>query len=210
MMHDANPASHPELLDLLADDFAGHGFDLRRLIAVIVQSETYARSSRWPGDGDLPDERLYAVAVLKPLDADQLALSLALATGYYDEQLNGPPKRTMAQLRGASSWKEVLAEFDSQSDAFEPTTAQALFLTNSDFVQTQFLAKSRLVKALVAVADDKELARRVYRSVLSRAPTAEETAQVSRYLKDRGQARGEACRELVWALVSGAEFRFNH
>jgi hypothetical protein len=47
--------------------------------------------------------------------------------------------------------------------------------------------------------------------VLSRLPSAEETALVSRYLKDRGpKARAEACRELVWALVSGAEFRFNH
>jgi hypothetical protein len=30
-------------------------------------------------------------------------------------------------------------------------------------------------------------------------------------LKERGpKGRAEACRELVWALVSGAEFRFNH
>ena len=42
MMHEGNPATHPELLDLLADDFASHGYDLRRLIAVIMQSQAYA------------------------------------------------------------------------------------------------------------------------------------------------------------------------
>ena len=96
MIHEGNPATHPQLLDLLADDFAAHDCDLRRLIAVIMQSETYARSSRWPVKEGLPNEQLYAVAILKPLDADQLALSLPLATGYYDLQLTGTPKRTMA------------------------------------------------------------------------------------------------------------------
>src|SRR5262249_8011985 len=65
MMHENNPATHPELLDVLAEDFAKNGFDLRRLIAVIMHTEAYARSSRWPGTTALPAETLYAVAVLK-------------------------------------------------------------------------------------------------------------------------------------------------
>jgi hypothetical protein len=211
MMYAGNEATHPALLDLLADDCADHGFDLRRLIAVIMQSQTYARSSRWPGPAVPPDETLYATAVLKPLDADQLALSLPLATGYYDGQLRGPAKRTVAQVRAVGSWKEVLAEFDSDSEEFEPTTAQALFLTNSNYVQTQFLAQSNLAKALSAISEEDALARRAYLSVLSRLPSPEETDLVSRYLHQRGpKARVEACRELVWALLSSAEFRFNH
>jgi hypothetical protein len=211
MMHDGNPATHPELLALLADDFAGHRFDLRRLIAVVVQSQAYARSSRWTGEGAAPDERLYATALLKPLDADQLAVSLPLATGYYDPQLEGKSKRTMAQLRPAAAWKEVLAEFDAPGDEFEPTAGQALFLLNSPYVQTHFLAKSNLTQALSALADDAALARRAYLSVLARPPSPEEAARVSDYLRRRGaRARAEACRELVWALFSGPEFRFNH
>jgi hypothetical protein len=81
---------------------------------------------------------------------------------------------------------------------------------NSDYVQTNFLAKSKLAQSL-ALADDAALTRRLYLSILSRLPSAEETARVSRYLSERGpKARAEACRELVWALLSGAEFRFNH
>jgi hypothetical protein len=211
MMYDGNAATHPQLLDLLADDFAAHAFDLRRLIAVIMHSEAYARSSRWPGPGDPPGETLYATAVLKPLDADQLAFSLPLATGYYDAQLEGKPKRTVALLRTASAWKEVVAEFDPPGDEFEPTAAQALFLLNSEYVQSNFVTGSKLAQSLAALTDDAALARRAYLSVLARPPTPEETARVSRYLRDRGAgARAEACRELVWALLSGPEFRFNH
>jgi hypothetical protein len=211
MMHEDNPATHPELLDLLANDFAEHGYDLRRLIAVIMQTQVYSRSSRWPGNGDLPPETLYAVATLKPLDADQLAFSLPLATGYYDAQLGAGKKRNMVQVRASANWKEVVAEFESQRDAFEPTTTQALFLLNSPYVQTHFIAKSNLAQALSALPDDAAVVRRAYLSILSRPPTEAETARVSQYLRDRGkEARAEACRELVWALVTGAEFRFNH
>src|SRR5262249_55088809 len=149
-------------------------------------SEAYARSSRWPGQGDPPSATLYAVAILKPLDADQLALSLPLATGYYDDQLEGKSKRPLAQIRSVAAWEEVIAEFDPPGDEFEPTATQALFLLNSDYVQTNFLAKSKLAQALGAMAEDAALARRAYLSILSRPPSPEETAVVSRYLSDRG------------------------
>jgi hypothetical protein len=210
MIHDGNPATHPHLLDLLADDFADHGFNLRRLLTVIMQSQTYARSSRWPGTGKVPDETFYAVAVLKPLDADQFALSLPLATGYYDDPL-AAQKGNLSQVRSVAPWKEIIAEFESQGEDFEPTAAQALFLLNSDYVQTNFLARSNLVQALGKIPEETALAQRLYLSVLARLPSPEEAALVGRYLADRGTgSREEACRELVWALLSGAEFRFNH
>ena len=117
----------------------------------------------------------------------------------------------MAQVRSGATWKEILTGFDTDSDDFDPTTAQALFLTNSTYVQSTFLEKSNLVTALAALPEDGAVVRRAYLAVLSRPPTAAETDLVTRHLKERGpKARTEACRELVWALVSGAEFRFTH
>ena len=206
MMHEGNPATHPELLDLLADDFVEHGYDLRRLIAVIMQSQVYARSSRRPGGKDLPEEGLYALAILKPLDADQLATSLPLATGYYDER----PKRATAPIR-ADAWPDLVAQFDSPTEEFEPTAAQALFLLNSDYVHKHFVTDSKLVKTLSAAPTDAEVARLAYRAILSRLPSAAESTRVSRYLSERGAStRAQACQELVWAMFSGPEFRFNH
>ena len=57
MMHEKSLATHPALLDLLADDFAGHGCDLRRLMAVILQSEAYGRASEQPPRGRRPRGR---------------------------------------------------------------------------------------------------------------------------------------------------------
>ena len=123
---------------------------------------------------------------------------------------SGPPKRTVAQVRAAAAWPEVVAQFESSAEEFEPTAAQALFLLNSEYVQKNFVADSKLVKALVAAPTDADVAGRAYRAILSRPPTSQEVERVARHLADRGRARTEACRELVWALFSGPEFRFNH
>src|ERR1051325_8757570 len=78
-VHSENAPSHPELLDWLARDTAEHGYDLKRLVRGLVLSKTYARSSRWDGD-KLPDDRLFAVASVRPLAPMQMATSLKLAT----------------------------------------------------------------------------------------------------------------------------------
>ncbi len=48
-MHSENPSSIPGLVEWLGDDLAAHQYDLRRLVAAIVQSRAYQLSSRWPG-----------------------------------------------------------------------------------------------------------------------------------------------------------------
>src|SRR5262249_31307859 len=65
-MHSANPPSHPELLQWLARDLIEHGYDLRRLVRGLVLSNAYARGSRWP-NGEMPEEKHFAVAQLRPL-----------------------------------------------------------------------------------------------------------------------------------------------
>src|SRR5262249_39362592 len=64
--HSENPPSHPELLDWLARDTIEHNYDLRRLIAGLVQSKAYSRGSRWEGES-LPPTRTFAVAEVRPL-----------------------------------------------------------------------------------------------------------------------------------------------
>ena len=45
MDHPGNPPSHPELLELLADDVAARKFDVRSLLRELALSQTYQRSS---------------------------------------------------------------------------------------------------------------------------------------------------------------------
>jgi hypothetical protein len=46
--------------------------------------------------------------------------------------------------------------------------------------------------------------------VLCRPATDEEIQLLAGYIEKRGDRQLEACRQVVWALITGAEFRFNH
>lgn len=46
--HSSNPPTHPELLDLLADEFAAMNFDVRKFLRTIALSKTYQRSFAMP------------------------------------------------------------------------------------------------------------------------------------------------------------------
>ena len=45
-----NPATHPELLAELSDDFVKHGYDLKRLHRLILTSRTYQQSAKTESD----------------------------------------------------------------------------------------------------------------------------------------------------------------
>jgi hypothetical protein len=221
-IHDGNPASHPELLDDLAADFAKHGFDLRRLMGGILHSEAYLRSSRWSGSGPRPADSTYAVAALKPLSPPQLALALAQATGYTDT-LRAKYEREKAKLKldavtfavvrkqfeREREYATLLTRFKQEGGAFQANASHALYLTYNPAVRTM-LGPNGLVGKLTKLTDVAEVARTAYLSVLSRPPSGEETAAVVTHLATPGVTREELCRDVVWALIAGAEFRFNH
>jgi hypothetical protein len=51
-------------------------------------------------------------------------------------------------------------------------------------------------------------AEELYLGILTRMPSEEEVAEVSAFLSQRPD-RSKAAQELVWGLLSSAEFRFN-
>ena len=64
---------------------------------------------------------------------------------------------------------------------------------------------------MLKVAEPAEMARELYLSVLCRLPSEEEAAVVAQYVSDRPDDKREAAaRDLVWGLLTAAEFRFNH
>jgi hypothetical protein len=75
MHHSENPASYPELLDLLARDFAAMKSDSTTFLYEIALSRAYQRSSEPPpgASPDLSDPAKFAVAVLQALTPEQLA-----------------------------------------------------------------------------------------------------------------------------------------
>lgn len=223
-MHDANPATHPALLARLSDDFATSGFDLRRLIAGIVSSDAYLRTSRWPSDQDRPADHDYAVALLKPLSPEQLATSVGVATGHFElarakferEKKNRkvdeitPAVARLFYSRERDT-QDFANRFRSNGEGFEAHAGQALFLTYNNLMVKQLdPIAGNLVDRLVQEKDNSIAIRVAFETILTRLPTDEELARCSDFLSASQPARATLCRELAWALIGSSEFRFNH
>ncbi len=212
-MHSANPPSHPELLAWLARDTIAHGYDLRRLIRGLVLSRAYARDSRWD-DGEPPRPSLFAVAAIRPLTPMQLAGSLRVATA--------DPATLPADLKPAEVDRrvEALAEaarplaasLGSSGGDGQIGVAEALLFSNGKRVDQDLLADTdgRLVGRLLKVANPAEQVELAVRNVFSRAPEEDEQRLLCQYLQGRTDRPEAACRQLVWALLTSPEFRFNH
>jgi len=208
-MHSANPPSHPELLDWLARDLVAHKYDLRRLVKGIVLSRAYSRGSRWPGK-DRPDRSLFAVAEVKPLTPFQLARSLSLAA--QDPQSFADPKlkpqdraKRIAQAANAANANR----FEQPGENFQVSADEALFFSNSPEMQKTYL-DGGLVRRLEQLNDHAQVAEAAVWNVLSRAPTKDERKVLTDYLASRGDRPKQARRQIVWSLMTGSEFRFNH
>jgi hypothetical protein len=209
-MHSENPPSHPELLDWLAEDFVQHGYDLRRLIGGIVLSRAYSRSSRW--EGAAPRADLFAVALSRPLTPRQLSLSLQVATlspeGDDTQAENWSDVRKQWEDRAES----LAGQLEIPGDYFQVSADEALMFSNSERIHRDFLAdqQDRLVGALLRQADREVGVQQAFLSVLSRPPDEEEIAAGLEYLKQREDRPTAAMQQLIWALMTGPEFRFNH
>jgi hypothetical protein len=219
MDHEGNPPSHPELLDLLAEEFARKDFDTRAFLRELALSETYQRSSQPPaGVNEVPPE-LFAVAPLRPLSPEQLAWSTMQATGLIDaeRQAQGKDrndKTLFAKLAGnVAPFAAVFGSPRGQPEgqAFQATMDQALFLANGALVRGWLKPRpGNLTDRLQRLEGPAAVAEELYLSVLTRRPSDEETKEVADHLTKRGAARLAALQELVWALIASAEFRFNH
>lgn len=209
-MHAENPPSHPELLAGLAKDTAAHGYDIKRLVRGIVLSKAYARSSRY-GTEATPDPRLFAVARLKPLTPMQLATSLKVAGTDPAEWEKGKPEefaRRVEQAEGAArGFAGLLAQ---PGDNFQVGVGEALLFSNGERVTKEFLTDGggSLLGRAGAAKDPAGAVDLLVKVAYGRPPTEAERRALVDYVDRRKDRPAEAYRQVLWALVTGPEFRF--
>jgi hypothetical protein len=224
-MHSANEPADERLLEWLAGTFAVTGYDIRLLVETIVLTEAYQLSSRWESEQPLPAPEAFAVARLRPLDRKSLTFSLLLATGDGRFDADPPPSRLRAaRLLGVPSAERVTDYlemeqeaaplrrfFDVAEEGFQSSAAEALFVSNAESFQRLVRADGENLAARLAELDDTQATlRAAFRTILSRPPDSEEQERLGAWFDERREERRAACEQLVWALVSSAEFRFNH
>jgi hypothetical protein len=208
-----HPASHPELLDWLADDFARSGYNVRRLVRHVVLSHPYQLSgvsedrseSDVESSSQLAEPADFASALEKPLTAEVYLRSMMLVLG--DESFRSAEDA----MEG-----ELLAEFREQFPDVLPEEnlarlQQAMYLSNSPSLQRLVLpAPGNLADRLLAQEDEGARVEQAFQTILGRSPTSDEREAGQDFLIERQSRPVEGIRDLLWAIVMSAEFRLNH
>ena len=222
--HAGNPPSHPELLDRLAQDFAARKFDIQWLLRELALSQTYQLSSRYAATDQQTDalkDESFARAIMKPLSPAQLAWAMLEATGAVDVQRAVLGDQLTEEVLDESLVKyenEFVKQFGGPPgklpERFESTIGQVLFLSNHETMQNLISPQDGNLTARLLRFSEKDsaaIADELFLSVLSRRPTEQDVQDVSECLAGlAGDTRTAVVEDLIWALVTSPEFRFNH
>jgi YHS domain-containing protein len=206
--------THPELLDALAAQFVASGFDLKHLTRAICNSQTYQRTSK-SVQGNEGDTQLYSRMPIKVLTPEQLWDSLVLVFGREPAKVPNPlweRRPTVALPRGEPRTQRGLfiKHFRGENTAaptdYTQGIPQALRLMNG----VQFNNVEELLGRLApADGDPAKVVETLYLTALSRPPTREDSTHMIEYVKCQHN-RGDACADVLWALLRSSEFAMNH
>ncbi|MCB9937429.1 MAG: DUF1549 domain-containing protein [Planctomycetaceae bacterium] len=136
-----NPASHPELLDALAQTFVETGYDQKELIRTILKSQVYQLSSK-TNDSNQQDGKYFSHVYARPLGAEQLFDAVCHTTGVPERFANLPENTRATNLPSPEFGNEFLSVFGQparntvceceRSD--DSKLAQALQLINGSLI----------------------------------------------------------------------------
>jgi hypothetical protein len=174
-------------------------------------SRAYSRSSRYDTESP-PDARLFAVARLKPLTPAQLATSLKIAAAD-PAAFEGKPdevEKKVEQLEAAA--RGFAALIAQPTDNFQVGVGEALLFSNGDRLMKEFLTdgSGTLLGRLKTMEDPAEAVPFLVKVVYGRPPTDDERKALVAYVEKRSDRPAEAYRQVLWALVTSPEFRFNY
>lgn len=192
-MNARNPASHPELLEWLAQDFAAHEYRVRRFVRGLVLSRPYALA-RAPEAADVTAAARFSAALERPLTAEQIARSWRVALGLEPED---------ESLRRAvvAALPEVLPR------EYQATFQQAQFLTHTPALGALLTPeKSPAIERILHETLPAAQVRAAFEAVLGRSPDAEEAARVESFVASSKGTPEATVREVLWALLTSAEF----
>lgn len=217
LLHSENPASHPELIDLLAKEITGHKFDIKWLLHELALTQTYARTSILPAEAKDAPENLFTVATERPLAAEQLARAFLAATGERERVIEGKgwegiEGKKIARKDFEKAFTSAFANAAKEPElSVNPTLRSALFLRNNDLVLWSLQRrKGNLADRLAEISDAAKVADELYLSILTRLPTDDEKTEVATYLAKHQADREKALGHYAWAMLSSMEFFANH
>ena len=214
-----NPASNDKLFEHLSADLIRHQYDLKSLMKLILQSETYQRSHLALRENDF-DQRFHSHSLPRRLKAEVLLDALSQVTDVPTAFKDQPVGTRAMQLADASVVSYFLDTFGrpernltctcERSD--EPSMTQVLHLTNGKTIQEKLEDKTGRVSQFVeSHLPDPEAIEMVYLAAFSRYPTASERNTLSTLLAEASaEEKRTAMEDLFWSVLTSKEFLFQH
>ena len=200
-MRVTNPASHPDLIDNLAADFAKSGFDLKHLIRTICNSRTYQLSAD-PNEHNVTDSQNYSRYYPKRLQAEVLLDAINLVSNSRDRFTNQPLGVRATWLpddkfNDDSYFLTVFGrpEMDSACECervADANLAQSLHLINSKTMQDKLSSNTGRAAELAKATDrpDKDRIGDLYLYAVARHPNeAELKAAQAHLVRKREKAK---------------------
>lgn len=232
----SNPPSNAKLLDALAADFVKNRFDVKRLMRTILTSAAYQRSSK-PLPENAADDRFYSRYIVRRLPAEVILDAYSDITGVPtpftriktaagdDDQPIGlypigtramqlPDSLLLSRFLEAFGRAERVATCSCERTA-DASVGQALHLNNGQTLNDKLRDQNSVVGKWIADGlTDAQIVDRVFLLALTRKPTDTESKTFLEILSDAAkqgpQERREAVEDLLWAVLTGREFLFNH
>ena len=221
-LRETNPATHPQLLTLLAEDFAKHGYNIRRTLKQISLSHAYSRSSECVTESGVSnelDDRFYARAYRRSLEPEVLLDAIADVTGVpvelpdqtatravliVDPLTPAPALDVLGRCKLASGCD------DSQRDGVG-LPAQ-LHLMNGDLINRRLRSDSGRLRQLIAAGISNEaIITEFYMRALSRPANSVELQRWQIRLESDDPAdRLSKLEDFVWSLLNSRLFQENH
>ncbi len=230
--------THPELLDYLAARFVESGWSIKAMHRLLMNSMTYQLASEGPAASAAADgaNEFFWKYARRRLDAEQIRDSLLAASGEMEWGAPGPhPFPHMAtwiymqhgpfsdvyesNRRGVYVMTQRIQRhpyfgmFDGADPAISvaqrPLTispVQALYSMNAEFVHAR--SKAWAERLLKEGLPQKQMLARAHRTLLGRAPSAEEIDLASTYLASLRISPSEALASYLRALAASNEFLF--
>jgi hypothetical protein len=210
-----NPPSHPELLDEVGKKFVSYGYDPKRLIRWICNSEPYNLSSVANKSNEKAEaDPLFSRMLLKAMSPEQLFDSLMVAT----QADMGMSREERNKLH--DSWtKNLIVNFgddEGNEVTFNGTVVQALLMMNGQEINTAISSKERGTVAFAVKRHGGGIRclEDLYLATLNRPPTSAESGKILRILGTAPVGRPRDVlgqwQDVFWALLNSNEFILNH
>jgi hypothetical protein len=188
-----NPASNPELLELLATQFAAMKFDMRAFLRELALSSAYQRSFDPPADVQALAEKAAAEAAHLAAERDPMAKSSEASTEAYTKAADAWEKieeSTIPVATELDTAKNQFAEAKKKMDAATKAAADAASQlqakkTVETPVQQAATAAQAAVKALPA---DKELAEAAQKFIARAQQLATEATALAKAAEEKTAA----------------------